>query len=125
MKAKGDHEGTETLYRQALAGYENTFGPEHPSTLMTVKNLGNLLREKGDDGERWCCIAAHWRAGRKPWGLEHPDTLRSVTDLGTLLNLKGDCSGAVFLLRQAAGKSAACLAGVRYKLACYSASAET
>jgi len=55
----------------------------------------------------------------KTLGPEHPDTLWTANLLATLLNEKGDSPAAVFLLRQVAGKSAACLAGVRYNLACY------
>ena len=52
-------------------------------------------------------------------GAEHPDALESVNNLAMVLRREGDLSGAVFLLRQVAAKSATCLAGVRYNLACY------
>jgi hypothetical protein len=46
-------------------------------------------------------------------------TLTSVKELSRLLNQKGDLLGAASLLREVAGRSPGCLAGVRYNLACY------
>ena len=52
-------------------------------------------------------------------GPEHPDTLSSVGNLAILLNATGRLAEAVVLLSEYAAKSEACLAGVRYNLACY------
>ena len=52
-------------------------------------------------------------------GPEHPDTLTSVGNLANLLNATGRLAEAVVLLREHAAKSEACLAYVRYNLACY------
>jgi nephrocystin-3 len=100
--ASGHYGGVvETLYRQALEGYEKALGAEHPHSLTSVNNLGNLLREKGDyDGAE----ALYRRAleGReKALGAEHPDTLSSVNNLGALLSDKGDYDGAEALYRRA------------------------
>ena len=35
----------EAMYQRALAGKEKVLGPEHPSTLMTVNNLGSLYKK--------------------------------------------------------------------------------
>ncbi|KAL3479409.1 hypothetical protein BJX99DRAFT_222567, partial [Aspergillus californicus] len=35
------------MFQQALAGYEKVLGPDHPSTLYTVNNLGLLYKDKG------------------------------------------------------------------------------
>jgi len=37
----------EMMYKRAMAGYKKALGPEHPSTLNTVTNLGNLYRHRG------------------------------------------------------------------------------
>jgi len=39
------------MWQRALQGYEKTLGPERPSTLMTVNNLGALYRDQGKLGE--------------------------------------------------------------------------
>ena len=35
------------MYQRALEGYEKAWGPDHTSTLDTVKNLGNLYADQG------------------------------------------------------------------------------
>ena len=35
------------MYNRALAGFENALGPEHASTLRTVRNLGKLYQCQG------------------------------------------------------------------------------
>jgi tetratricopeptide (TPR) repeat protein len=37
----------EEMYQRALAGYEKALGPDHTSTLDTVKNLGLLYKHQG------------------------------------------------------------------------------
>ena len=44
----------ERMYNHALAGFENALGPEHASTLHTVRSLGKLYQCQGHlaDAER-------------------------------------------------------------------------
>jgi hypothetical protein len=35
------------LHRRALEGYEKVLGPEHPHTLTSINNLGNVLKSQG------------------------------------------------------------------------------
>ena len=58
-------------------------------------------------------------ASERILGPEHPNTLTSLNNLAVLLNATGRLAEAVVLLRERAAKSEACLAGVRYGLACY------
>lgn len=37
----------EAIYEHALQGKEKALGPDHPSTLITTNNLGNLYRDQG------------------------------------------------------------------------------
>ena len=39
------------MYQRALAGKEQALGPDHPSTLNTVNNLGLLYADQGKLGE--------------------------------------------------------------------------
>jgi nephrocystin-3 len=81
---------TETLYRRALEGYENALGPEHPESLGSLNNLGNLLSDKGDyDGAEALYRRALY-SYEKALGLDHTDTLSTANNLGTTLFEKGD-----------------------------------
>ena len=62
------------------------------------------------------CLTCGNAATRGP---EHPDTLAGLNNLASLLNATGRLAEAVVLLREHAAKSEACLAYVRYNLACY------
>ncbi len=50
---------TEAVFRRALEGYEKVWGPEHPSTLDKVYNLGHLYSAQGKMQET---EAVFWRA---------------------------------------------------------------
>jgi hypothetical protein len=39
------------MYERALKGYEAALGPEHPTTLSIVNNLGILYQNQGKLGE--------------------------------------------------------------------------
>ena len=70
------------MHRRALEGQGEGAWTEHPDTLTSVSNLGNVLSSQGKYEE---AEAMHRRAleGReKVLGLEHPDTLTSVSNLG-------------------------------------------
>ena len=62
------------------------------------------------------CLTCGNAATRGP---EHPRTLAGLNNLAILLNATGRLAEAVVLLREHAAKSEACLAYVRYHLACY------
>ena len=98
---------------------ERILGPEHPNTLTSLNNLAVLLYEKGDDDAAEPLYRRALEASERILGPEHPRTLTSVNSLAMLLNATGRLAEAVVLLRERAAKSEACLAGVRYNLACY------
>jgi hypothetical protein len=47
LAAAGRLEEALPLYEEGMVASERTLGPEHPSTLVSVNNLGATLREKG------------------------------------------------------------------------------
>jgi Flp pilus assembly protein TadD len=102
-----------------LKTQERILGPEHPHTLASLNNLALLLSNKGDSDAAEPLYRRALEAQERILGPEHPDTLRSVKNLAMLLNATGRLAEAVVLLRERAAKSEACLAGVRYNLACY------
>ena len=102
LRASGHYGGVvETLYRQALEGREKALRAEHPDTLGSVNNLGNLLLEKGDYDGAEALFRRALEGREKALGAEHPDTLGSVNNLGNLLLKKGDYDGAEALCRRA------------------------
>jgi tetratricopeptide (TPR) repeat protein len=101
LRAKGDYEGAEALYRRALEGFEKVLGVEHPDTLLSVNSLGNLLYSKGDNEGAELLYRRGLAGFEKALGLEHPNTLMSLGNLGLLLHAKGDYEGAEALYRRA------------------------
>ena len=119
LSDKDDDDAAEPLYRRALEASERILGPEHPNTLTSLNNLAVLLYEKGDDDAAEPLYRRALEASERILGPEHPRTLTSVNSLAMLLNATGRLAEAVVLLRERAAKSEACLAYVRYNLACY------
>ena len=89
-----DKTGAEALYRKVLESRERLLGPTHPDTLHSVRNLGNLLKQKGDLTEAEALHRKVLEAREKLLGPEHPDTLISMNELGILLSMKNDLSEA-------------------------------
>ena len=48
LQVQGKYEEAEPLYREALEVKRETLGNRHPSTLASIRGLGNLLKAKGD-----------------------------------------------------------------------------
>jgi tetratricopeptide (TPR) repeat protein len=94
LRARGDLDGAEPLFRRALASYEAKLGPEHPDTLRSVNNLAFLLQARGDlDGAEPLFRRA--LAGfEKKLGLEHPNTRIVHDNLAALLRARGEYGGA-------------------------------
>ena len=80
---------------------ERTLGKDHPDTLMSMNNLANLLKAKGDHAGAEPLLRRAVEAMERTLGKEHPDTLGSVNNLADLLKAKGDYAGAEPLYRRA------------------------
>ena len=63
-------------YRQALAIKEKALGPEHPSTLMTVANMGMLAEDSGDLAVAKALYVRAAKGFAKCYGPTHPHTLK-------------------------------------------------
>ena len=92
---------TENLYRGVLEGHERELGPDHSNTLMSVFNLGIILKNNGDNegAEKLVCRALEGQ--ERKLGQDHPDTLKSVNSLGNLLSINGDYEETEKLYRRA------------------------
>ena len=53
LKAQGKYDEAEPLVREALALRRKTLGKRHPDTLISVRNLGLLLKEKRSSRPQW------------------------------------------------------------------------
>ena len=69
------------MYQRALKGYEKTWGPEHPSTLITVNNLGLLYADQCKIEEAEAMYQRALEGFEKVLGLEHKTTLTTFNNL--------------------------------------------
>lgn len=91
----------ETLYRQALTGFETLLGAEHPDTLMCMDELVTVLFNKGQYDGCEVLLRRLLERQEKVLGLEQPATLRSLHNLGCLLIDTDDKASAEALFRRA------------------------
>ena len=68
---------------------EKVLGCEHPHTLTSVSNLGNVLSSQGKYEEAEAMHRRALEAKEKVLGREHPNTLTSVSNLGNVLSSQG------------------------------------
>jgi tetratricopeptide (TPR) repeat protein len=67
-----------------LQGKENALGPDHTSTINTVRNLGNLYRNQGKLVEAEKMYQRALQGYEKALGADHTSTLDTVSNLGNL-----------------------------------------
>ena len=84
-----------------IAGFEEAYGPAHPSTLATVYNLAILLREQGKYDEAEPLYRRALAGKEEALGPAHPDTLGTVEGLAILLKQQGKYDEAEPLYRRA------------------------
>ena len=73
------------LFREVLQARRETFGDRHWSTLMSIGNLGLLLRDQGKYDEAEPLLREALRAKRETLGDRHLSTLKAINELGVLL----------------------------------------
>ena len=71
--------------RRALEGYERTLGRDHPHTLLSVNNLGALLKAQGKLNLAEPFLRRALEGRERTLGLDHPGTLLSANSLRVLL----------------------------------------
>ena len=77
-------------------------GEEHPTTLISIDNMGSLLRDQGKLAEAEPYLREALEKFRRVLGKEHPDTLLSVSNLGTLFQAQGKSAEAESALSRSA-----------------------
>ena len=73
------------MLREALEGRRETLGNRHPSTLISINDLGVLLKAKGDLAAAEPLYREALKGRRETLGSRHPHTLTSINNLGKLL----------------------------------------
>ena len=83
--SQGDFSQAEALHRRALAVHEKELGPEHPTTLATLTNLGGVMMLQGKFKEAERVFRRVLAAREKVLGPEHPDTAVSLNNVANSL----------------------------------------
>jgi hypothetical protein len=77
----GRHAEAESYWREALEGRRRVLGDEHPETLVSINNMGALLRDQDKLAE----AETYWREAlkgrRHVLGNEHPSPDYSRTHI--------------------------------------------
>lgn len=84
-QAQGDFSQAEALHRRALAIHERELGPEHPTTLATLTNLGNVMMLQGKFKDAEALFRRVLASREKVLGPEHPDTAVSLNNVANAL----------------------------------------
>ncbi|KAJ5117581.1 hypothetical protein N7448_011213 [Penicillium atrosanguineum] len=98
---QGKPKEAEAMYQRALAGYEKALGPEHTSTVDTVKHLGNFYSKQGQLKEAEAMYRRALAGCEKALGPEHTSTLDTVMHLGNFYSKQGQLKEAEAMYRRA------------------------
>jgi CHAT domain-containing protein/Tfp pilus assembly protein PilF len=79
----------EGMYRRALAIQDKMLGRDHPSTALTLNNLGGVLAFRGDFAQAEQMQRAALATMEKVFGEQHPDTAAVLTSLSLALDRQG------------------------------------
>lgn len=101
LELRFDPEKAETLLREAVAGKEKLFGPEHPSLANTLANLAFVVhqRDRLDEAEEIYQKALTLQ--RKLYQGEHPQTANTLNNLGELYAAQDELERAEALHQEA------------------------
>ena len=83
-----------TLYSREFEFRRRLQGPEHPVTLTSISNLGEMLRAQGDLAGARKLHEEALSIRRRVLGPEHSDTLTSMNNLALTLEAQGELAEA-------------------------------
>ncbi|MCZ6835224.1 MAG: serine/threonine-protein kinase [Planctomycetota bacterium] len=94
----GNNEETERFSRESIDIFTRELGAEHPTTLISIDNLINLLLQMERLDEAAEMLALTHEAKKRVLGDEHPETMRTLTHLGSLNHRRGFDDEALAIL---------------------------
>ena len=77
-----------------LAGYRRQLGDDHPHTLTSMGNLGNLYKQQGKYTEAEELLTEALAGSRKQLGDDQPETLNTEGNLGVVRIRQGGTAHA-------------------------------
>lgn len=92
------------LQESALATRRRVLRSEHPDTLLSINNMGNLLRSQGKLTEAEPYLREALEKSRRVLGEENRNTLMSISNMGALLQRQGKLAEAEPFYREALEK---------------------
>ncbi|KAK6859032.1 hypothetical protein PG995_004885 [Apiospora arundinis] len=99
----GKYAEAEQMHRQTLGLTETVLGREHPSTLASMNNLAESLRQQGKHAEAEEMHRQTLGLKETVLGREHPSTLDSMNNLAISLRQQGKHAEAEKMHRQTLG----------------------
>jgi tetratricopeptide (TPR) repeat protein len=98
---QGKLKEAEAMYQRALTGNEKALGPDHTSTLETVRKLGTLYFNQGKLKEAEVMYQRALTGNEKALGPDHPSTLNTIHNLGYLYSDRGKLKEAEVMYQRA------------------------
>jgi eukaryotic-like serine/threonine-protein kinase len=91
---RGTFDEAQARYERTLALAEQELGPDHPGTMTTLNQLGNLAKQQGrfEDARRYLerVITSRERA----LGKDHPEVAAALNNLGNVYRVQGELEQA-------------------------------
>ncbi|NTW54887.1 MAG: tetratricopeptide repeat protein [Chlorobaculum sp.] len=91
---------TENLLYRSMAIREKHLGPDHPDVVVSLNNLGVLLKTQGKLGDAELLYRRALQIKEKQLEADHPDVATSLNNLGELLRMQGKNEEAEPLYRR-------------------------
>jgi tetratricopeptide (TPR) repeat protein len=98
---RGQFWEAEPLLKSLLVMCEQVLGPEHPSTLKSLNNLGVLYRNQGKYEQAEPLYQRALATCERVLGPEHPDTAQALSNLANLYYVQGKYEQAEPLYQRA------------------------
>lgn len=84
-----EYDRSEELYVEALRIKETTFGPEHPSTAMSINNLASLYQASGRSEDAEVYYQRSLAISKKIFGNERPRVAKVLENYARMLQEVG------------------------------------
>ena len=97
----GLYDAAKPLLERALATRRRVLGGEHKDTLISISQMGNLLKHQGKRSDAMTYSREALDTSRRVLGNDHPDTLSAISNMGSLLIDMGKTDEAAPYFREA------------------------